>query len=195
VNWGVKSDHRDISLRLDIGESQRHFPEKPPKRADRSLLQDPEKKKEWQEAVRKHVALLTGACVDGVTATKLQVLEAEMQAAAKDVLMVDGRRRSGWFLVAKRSLEPVITDCSRLMAAYMANPSSAEAKDAARDECKAVRRALEAARSSWVDSVLAIVNADGTVNSADGDPISPQAAWHAIRALQRGPRLVEEMKR
>ncbi len=58
---------------------------------------------------------------------------------------------------------------------------------------KAVRRAVEAARSSWVDSVLAVVNADGTVNSADGKPISPQAALHAIRALQRGPRLVEEV--
>ena len=64
-------------------------------RADRTLLQDPEKKKEWQEAVRKHVTLLTGASVDRVTATKLQVLEAAMQAAAKDVLMVDGRRRPG----------------------------------------------------------------------------------------------------
>ncbi len=53
---------------------------------------------------------------------------------------------------------------------------------------------MEAARSSWVDSVLAVVNADGTVNSANGTPISPQAAWHAIRALQRGPRLVEEVK-
>ena len=79
------------------------------------------------------------------------------------------------------------------MAAYMANPSSAEAKDAARGAHKAVRRAVEAPRS-WVDSVLAVVNADGTVNSADGKPISPQAAWHAIRALQRGPRLVEEVK-
>ena len=52
VNWGVESDHRAISLRLDIGEAQRHYPEKPPMRADRTLLQDPEKKKEWQEAVR-----------------------------------------------------------------------------------------------------------------------------------------------
>ena len=80
------------------------------------------------------------------------------------------------------------------MAAYMANPSSAEAKDAARGARKAVRRAVEAARSSWVDSVLAVANADGTVNYADGKPISSQAAWHAIRALQRGPRLVEEVK-
>jgi hypothetical protein len=53
---------------------------------------------------------------------------------------------------------------------------------------------VEAARSSWVDTVLAVVNADGTANFADGKPISPQAAWHAIRALQRGPRLVEEVK-
>ena len=117
-----------------------------------------------------------------------------MHAAAKDVLMVDGRRCPGWFLATKRSLEPVIADRSRLMAAYMANPSSAEAKDAARGARKAVRRAVEAARSPWVDSLLKVVNADGTVNSADGKPISPQAAWHAIRALQRGPRLVEEVK-
>jgi hypothetical protein len=123
--------------------------------------------------------------VDGVIATKLQVLEASMQAAAKDVLM-DGRRRPGWFLAAKRSLEPVIADRSRLMAAYMANPSSTDAKDAALGARKAVRRAVEAARSSWVDSVLSVVNADGTVNSADGKPTSPQAASHAIRALQRG---------
>ena len=68
-------------------------------------------------------------------------------------------------------LEPVIEDRNRLMAAYMANPSSAEAKDAARGARKAVRRAVEAARSSWVDGVLAVVNADGTVNSADGKPI------------------------
>jgi hypothetical protein len=143
-------------------------------RADRTLLQDPEKKKEWQEAVRKHFALLTGASMDGVIATKLQVLEAAMQAAAKDALMVDGRRRPGWFLAATRSLQPVIADRNRLMAAYMANPSSSEAKDTARGARKAVRRAVEAARSSWVDSVLAVVNADGTVNSADGKPISPQ---------------------
>ena len=120
-----------------------------------------------------------------------------MQAAAKDVLMVDGRRRPGWLLAAKRSLEPVIADRNRrkrLMAAYMTNPSSAEAKNAARGARKAVRRAVEAARSPWVDSVLTVVNADGTVNSADGKPISPQAAWHAIRALQRGPRLVKEVK-
>ena len=97
---------------------------------------------------------------------------------------------SGWFLATKRSLEPVIADRNRLMAAYMANPSS----HAARGARKAVRRAVEAGRSSWVDSVLAVVNADGTVNSADGKPISPQAAWHAIRALQRGPRIVEEVK-
>jgi hypothetical protein len=44
------------------------------------------------------------------------------------VLMVDGRRRPGWFLAAKRSLEPVIADRNRMMAAYMANSSSAEAK-------------------------------------------------------------------
>ncbi len=181
-------------MRLDISEAQRHYPEKPPLRADHTLLQDPEKKKEWLEAIRKRHALLTGASVDGVTATKLQVLEAAMQAAAKGVLMVDGRRRPDWFLAAKRSLEPVIADHNRLMAACMANPSSAEAKDAARGARKAVRRAVEAVRSSWVNSVLAVVNADGTVNSADGNPISPQAAWHAIRALRRGPRLVEEVK-
>ena len=56
-------------------------------RADCTLLQDPEKIIEWQEAAHKHVALLTGASVDSVTATKLQLLEAAMQAAAKDVLM------------------------------------------------------------------------------------------------------------
>ena len=117
VTWGVGSGHRAISLRLDIGEAQRHYLEKPPMRADRTLLQDPEKTKEWQEAVRKHVALLTGTSVDGVTATKLQVLEAAMQAAAKDVLMVDGRRRPDRFLAAKRSLEPVIADRNRLMVA------------------------------------------------------------------------------
>jgi hypothetical protein len=76
----------------------------------------------------------------------------------------------------------------------MANPSSAEAKNAARGAHEAVRRAVEAAQSSWVGSVLAVVNADGTANSAHGKPISPQAAWHAIRALQRGPRLVEEVE-
>ena len=47
----------------------------------------------------------------------------------------------------------------------MANPSSAEAKVAARGARKAVRRAVEAARSSWVDSVLAVVNADGTLKN------------------------------
>ncbi len=113
-------------------------------RADRTHLQDPEKKKEWQEAVRKHVALLTGASVDGVTATKLLVLEAAMQAAAKDVLMVDGRWRPGLFMATKRLLEAVIADRNRLMAAYMPNPSSAEAKDAARGARKAVRWAVEA---------------------------------------------------
>jgi hypothetical protein len=46
---GVESDHRAISLRLDIGEAQLHYHEKPPMRADCTLLQDPEKKKEWQE--------------------------------------------------------------------------------------------------------------------------------------------------
>ncbi len=74
----------------------------------------------------------------------------------------------------------------------MANPSSAEAKDATRGALKALRRVVVAARSSWVDSVLAVANLDGTVNSADGKPISPQAVWHEIRALQRGPRLVDE---
>jgi hypothetical protein len=108
--------------------------------------------------------------------------------------MVDGRRRPGWFLAVKRSLEPVIADRNRLMAAYIANPSSAEAKNAARGAHKAVRRAVEAARSPWVDSVLAVVNVDGTVNSADVKSILSQAAWHAIRALQRGPCLVEEVK-
>ena len=111
-----------------------------------------------------------------------------MQAAAKDVLMVDGRRRPGWFMEAKRSFEPVIADRNRLIAAYMANPSSAEAKDAARGARKTVRRVVEAARYSWVDSFLALVSADGMVNSAVGKPISPQAAWHAIRVLRRGPR-------
>ncbi len=159
-----------------------------------TLLQDPEKKKKWQEAVRKHVALLTGASVDGVTTTKLQMLEAAMQEAAKDVLMVDGRRHPGWFLAAKRSLEPVTADQNRLMAAYMANPSSAEAKDVARGAHKAVRRAVEAARSSWVNCVLAVVNADGTVNFADGRPILQQGAWRAICALQRGLSLIEEVK-
>ena len=51
VNWGVESDHRAISLRLDISEAQRPYPEKRPMRADSTLLQDPEKKKEWQAAV------------------------------------------------------------------------------------------------------------------------------------------------
>ncbi len=118
-----------------------------------------------------------------------------MQAAAKNALMVDGRRRPGWFLAAKRLLEPVIVDRNRLMAAYMANPSSAEAKDAARGARKAMRQALETfARSSWVDSIFAVENAYGTGNSADGKTISPQAVWHAICALQRGLRLVEEVK-
>ncbi len=39
-----------------------------------------------------------------------------------------------------------------------------------------------------------MVNADGTVKSADEKPVSPQAAWHAIRSFQRGPRLVEKVK-
>ncbi len=80
--------------------------------------------------------------MDGATATKLQVLEAAIQAAAKGVLMADGQRRPGWFLAGKRSLEPVIAVRSRLMAAYMANPSSAEAKDAARGARRAVRSRL-----------------------------------------------------
>jgi hypothetical protein len=45
-------------------------------------------KKERQEAVRNHVALLAGASVDGVTATKLQVLEAASSS--------EGRAHSGW---------------------------------------------------------------------------------------------------
>jgi hypothetical protein len=106
----------------------------------------------------------------------------------KNVLVVDGRRRTGWFLAAKRSLEPVISDRSRLVAVYMANPSSAEKEDTARGARKVAQRVVEAAQSSWVDSVLAVMNADGTVNNADGKPISPQAAWHAIRVLRRGPR-------
>ena len=100
---------------------------------------------------------------------------------------MDGRS-SGWFLAAKRSLELVIADRSRLKAAYMDNPSSAEMKHAARGARKAVRRAVETSLSSWVDSVLAVVHADGRVNYADEKTISPQAIWHAIGALQRGPR-------
>ncbi len=65
----------------------------------------------------------------------------------------------------------------------MANRSSAEekARDSARSARKTVRRAV-------------VVNADSTVNSADEKPISPQAVRHAIRAFQRWPRLVEEVK-
>ncbi len=134
-----------------------------------------------------------GANEDGVTATKLQVFEAEMQAA-KDVPMVDGRRRQSWFLAARRSLEPVLADHNELMVAYMANPDNAEAKDAARSTRKAVRRAVKTARCSWVDSVLAVANAYGTVNYAGGKPISAQAVWQVIRVRKRGSRLVEELR-
>jgi hypothetical protein len=114
--------------------------------------------------------------------------EALTQAEAKGVLMTDGRRCPGLFLAAKRLLEPVIADRNRLMAAYVANPSSAEAKDAARGARKAVRRAVEAAHCSWVDSVLVVVNADGTENSADEKPITTQYLWHTVRAFRCGPR-------
>jgi hypothetical protein len=79
--------------------------------------------------------------MDSVTATKLQVLEAAMQAAAKNMRMVDGRRRPGGFLAAKCSLDSVIADRNRLMAAYLTNPSSAEAKGVARGARKVVQRA------------------------------------------------------
>ncbi len=49
----------------------------------------------------------------------------------------------------------------------MANPSSAEARDAARGARKAVRLAVEAARCYWVASTLAVANADGTVYFVD----------------------------
>ncbi len=39
-----------------------------------------------------------------------------------------------------------------------------------------------------------MVNADGAINYADRKPKSPQVIWNAIRALQRGSRLVEEFK-
>ncbi len=60
-------------------------------RADHALLHDPANIKKWQEAVysvHKHVASLAGVSVDGATATKLQVLEAAIQAALKSVLLV-----------------------------------------------------------------------------------------------------------
>jgi hypothetical protein len=65
----------------------------------------------------------------------------------------------------------------------MVNPSYAEGKDVVRDARKSVGRAEEAARCSWVGSFLAVANVDGTVNSANGNPISPQVVWHAIHAL------------
>jgi hypothetical protein len=65
------------------------------------------------EAVQKHVAICAGASVDIITLTKLHVLEAAMQTAAKDVLIMDGRRNPGWFLAARRSLEPVLAESDR----------------------------------------------------------------------------------
>ena len=74
VIWGADSDHRAIILRLDIGEAQRLYTDKPPMRVDRTVLHDPVKRKEFQQAVTKNILLLDNAHVDGVPATKLQVL-------------------------------------------------------------------------------------------------------------------------
>ncbi len=60
-------------LRLGIGEARRHYPENREATDARQSHPSPGlgEEKEWQEAERKHVALLTGASVGGVTATRL----------------------------------------------------------------------------------------------------------------------------
>ena len=80
------------------------------------------------------------------------------------------------------------------MTAYLADPQCTEKKDAARGARKAVRRAIEAAKRYWIDGALSVVNADGTMATVGGKPMTPQAVWCAIRALQRGVRQVEEVR-
>ncbi len=50
---------------VGIGEVQWQRPEEPPMRVDCAVLQDPEKNKAMQEAVKKHVARLAGATCAG----------------------------------------------------------------------------------------------------------------------------------
>jgi hypothetical protein len=61
----------------------------------------------------------------------------------------------------------VLADSNRFMAACIANLSNVEAKDVAHSARKAVQRAVGAARCSWVDSVLMVVNVESTVNYAN----------------------------
>ena len=156
VIWGADSDHRAIIMRLDIGEAQRLYTDKPHMRVDRTVLHDPVKRKEFQQAVTKNISLLDNAHVDGVPATKLQVLQNAMIAAADEVLKIDGRRRPGWFVAARVSLEPAIAERNKAMAAYLADPQCTEKKDAARGARKAVRRVIEAAKRDWIDGVLSV---------------------------------------
>ena len=114
---GVDSDHRAIRLRLEIARNVTDFRIREP-RVDRSLLKDPVTLKAFREAVSENVGRLRGSTIDGRPATALQVLEGAMVAAAKHVLMSDGRRRPGWFVAAKATLGPEIAVRNQLTKAY-----------------------------------------------------------------------------
>ena len=82
--YGVDSDHRAIFLRLEIAHTLAEPRALCSKRVDRSLLQNPEVRAAWREAVTESVGMLRGSKnSDGGEATSLQVLEGAMQMAAK----------------------------------------------------------------------------------------------------------------
>ena len=137
---------------------------------DRSLLKDPVTLKAFREAVSENVERLRGSTIDGRQATSLQVLEGAMVAAAKQVLMSDGRRRPGWFVAAKATLGPEIAVRNQMTKAYGANPGD-EAKKALKVARKRVKRAIVLAKESWMELVVDTIN--GKESTEERRPVTP----------------------
>ena len=148
---------------------------RPPGRVDRALLRSLEHSAKWLNAVKSHVAALSG------TGSKLAVLETAMVAAAKEGLLDDGRRRPGWFIAAQARLMPLITKRNEATRAQ-SRARTPETKGALKLARKAVKREVDEAKATWVRRTIEIIQPEG-----DARPPTPKVVWEAIFLLKRGP--------
>ena len=103
--------------------------------------------------------------------------------------MSDGRDRPGWFLAAKSSLGPAIAARNKANKQIFGKNPSFEEKRQLGKARKAVKRAVELAKLSWMETIIQDVNE----SEHDHRPTNPQRVWDAIRELERGPRKISSI--
>ena len=94
-------------------------------------------------------------------------------------------------MAAKALLSPAIEVRNQAnKVAFSVNPSI-EAKKVLTAARKRVKRAVQMAKQSWIELIVATIN--NKESATDRRIVTPRDVWTAIRALEHGPRTAKNL--